>query len=109
MKYDPADSRHAALPDDYFQHAREIETPVLFTTGANNNVFRDSNIECHRRLAQLGCTQHELKIFPGYGHQDVFMGKDVARDVFPALLDFMRRHSPDRAVADRARPVAART
>ena len=82
----------AALPDDYFAYAREIETPVLFTTGANNNVFRDSNIECHRRLAQLGSTQHELKIFPGYGHQDVFMGKDVARDCFPAMLEFIRRH-----------------
>jgi lysosomal acid lipase/cholesteryl ester hydrolase len=108
VKYAPGDHRYDPLPDDYLQRAREIETPVLFTTGANNKVFRDSNIECHRRLGELGCTQHELKVIPGYGHQDVFMGKDVARDVFPTLLDFMARHSPQRA-ADRARPVAART
>jgi hypothetical protein len=37
------------------------------------------------------------------------MGKDVARDVFPALLDFITRHSPERAAAERARPVAAHT
>ena len=43
--------------------------------------------------ARSGCDQHELKIYPGYGHQDVFMGKDVARDCFPAMLDFIRRHS----------------
>ena len=71
----------------------DIETPVLFTTGEANNVFRDSNIECHRVLRKMGCTQHELAVFPGYGHQDVFMGKDVARDVFPTMLDFLRRQS----------------
>jgi lysosomal acid lipase/cholesteryl ester hydrolase len=109
VKYEPGDPRYASLPDDYFGQAREIETPVLFTTGANNNVFRDSNIECHSRLRKLGCTQHELKVFPGYGHQDVFMGKDVARDVFPTLLDFMRRKSPGaRSVENGASPVAQR-
>jgi lysosomal acid lipase/cholesteryl ester hydrolase len=109
VKYAPGDPRYASLPDDYFGQAREIETPVLFTTGANNNVFRDSNIECHSRLRKLGCTQHELKVFPGYGHQDVFMGKDVARDVFPTLLDFMRRKSPGaRSVENGASPVAQR-
>ena len=100
VKYAPADSRYAALPDNYLDYAREIETPVLFTTGQTNHVFTDSNVECHRRLRELGCTQHELKVFPRYGHQDVFMGKDVARDVFPALLDFMRRHSPASASGD---------
>jgi lysosomal acid lipase/cholesteryl ester hydrolase len=106
VKYDAGDPRYAPLPDDYFEHAREIETPVLFTTGEINNVFRDSNIECHRRLTKLGCTQHELEVFPGYGHQDVFMGKEVARDVFPTILDFLRRKSP--AAAGDGGPVRAR-
>lgn len=91
IKYRPGDPRHDPLPDNYFEHATEIDTPVLFTSGADNNVFTDSNVECHRRLADLGCTQHELKVFPGYGHQDVFMGKDVATDVVPHLIDFIRR------------------
>jgi lysosomal acid lipase/cholesteryl ester hydrolase len=93
LKYEMGKPEHAALPDDYFAYAREIETPVLLTTGADNKVFADSNIVCHERLRALGCEQHELKIFPGYGHQDVFMGKDVARDCFPDMLDFIRRHS----------------
>ena len=92
LKYEMGKPEHAALPDDYFAYAREIETPVLLTTGADNKVFTDSNIVCHERLRALGCHQHELKIFPGYGHQDVFMGKDVARDCFPDMLDFIRRH-----------------
>ena len=92
VKYEMGRPEHASLPDDYFAYAREIETPVLLTTGADNKVFADSNIVCHERLQALGCRQHELKIFPGYGHQDVFMGKDVARDCFPDMLDFIRRH-----------------
>jgi hypothetical protein len=93
VKYEPGKPELAALPDDYFAYAREIKTPVLLTTGAENKVFADSNIVCHERLRALGCDQHELEIYPGYGHQDVFMGQDVARDCFPAMLDFIRRHS----------------
>ena len=103
VKYRPGDRRYAALPDDYFDGAREIGTPILFTTGADNNVFRDSNVECHRRLGELGCTWHELEVFPGYGHQDVFMGKDAARDVFPTMLDFIREHEGRRASRVEAR------
>jgi cholesterol oxidase len=71
----------------------------MFMTGANNHVFTDSNVECHRRLHALGCTQHELKVFQGYGHQDPFMGKNVADDIFPTLIDFMQRKSAERTGA----------
>jgi cholesterol oxidase len=93
LKYDMGNPRLAALPDDYFAYAREITTPVLLTTGDNNQVFTDSNIVCHERLQGLGCDNSELVVYPGYGHQDVFMGEHVARDCFPAMLDFIRRHS----------------
>jgi lysosomal acid lipase/cholesteryl ester hydrolase len=106
LKYDMKNPDHAALPDDYFAYAREIETPVLLTTGADNKVFADSNVVCHERLRRLGCDHHELKIYPGYGHQDVFMGKDVARDCFPAMLDFIRRHG-EQAEAREPEAVAA--
>lgn len=96
LKYDFDEPRHASLPDDYLTSAREVRTPVLLTTGADNNVFSDSNPFLHKRLQELGCTQHELHVFPGYGHQDVFMGKDVARDVFPTLLQWIDRHSAPR-------------
>jgi cholesterol oxidase len=67
---------------------------VLFVTGANNRVFTDSNIVCFERLrGQVPGNPHELLILKGYGHQDPFMGKDVARDVFPQFLPFLRKHS----------------
>lgn len=93
VKFDPGNPAHKALPDDYFAYASEIETPVLMTTGENNKVFSDSNIVCHEKLRAAGYEHGELQVYPGYGHQDVFMGEHVARDCFPAMLEFLRRHS----------------
>lgn len=87
--------KYAKLPDDYFQYAREIETPVLFMTGTDNRVFSDSNIVCHERLERIVPGRHELHVFPGYGHQDAFMGERVADDVFPRLLEFIEKHRKD--------------
>jgi lysosomal acid lipase/cholesteryl ester hydrolase len=93
VKYDTKDPRYRALPDDYLAGAADVHTPILLTTGDKNLVFADSNIECWRRLEAVAPGRHELKIFPGYGHQDVFMGKDAGRDVFPQMLDFLERRA----------------
>lgn len=93
VKYDPNDPALAALPNDYFERAAEVRTPILFTTGANNKVFTDSNIVCFERLKTITPGLHELAVFEGYGHQDVFMGKTVAADVFPRLLQFIGKHA----------------
>ena len=90
----PDKDAHAALPDNYLAHAREIGTPVLFMTGRNNRVFTDSNILCFNRLMELAPgNRHELLILDGYGHQDPFMGKDAAGDVFPRFLPFLAKHA----------------
>jgi lysosomal acid lipase/cholesteryl ester hydrolase len=80
------------LPYDYFAYAKEIETPVLFMTGANNKVFSNSNVVCWERLQDIVPGRHELHVFPGYGHQDPFMGDRVDRDIFPRLLEFIESH-----------------
>jgi lysosomal acid lipase/cholesteryl ester hydrolase len=95
VKYDPGNRRHAALPDDYLAGARDIRTPVLFLTGARNRVFTDSNIFCYERLREMGCDWHELHVLPQYGHQDPFMGKNVAVDVFPRFLEHLRKHGQE--------------
>ncbi len=100
VKYLPADPKYAALPDDYFERVKEVETPVLFMTGEVNNVFTDSNIVCHERLEKIVPGRHQLHVFPKYGHQDVFMGKNCDRDIFPRLVEFLQEHSsPRRAQA----------
>ncbi|WP_283744316.1 alpha/beta hydrolase [Sideroxydans sp. CL21] len=93
IKYDPSDPRYAALPDDYFRQAVEMTTPILLTQGQDNRVFMDSNIICHQRLEKISPGRHRLQVFTGYGHQDVFMGKNVHADIFPRLIAFLREHS----------------
>jgi cholesterol oxidase len=54
-------------------------------------VFRDSNILTFRTLDAEVRGRHALQVFAGYGHQDVFMGKNVAAEVFPAFLRFLEQ------------------
>ncbi|MEV4351652.1 alpha/beta fold hydrolase [Actinoplanes sp. NPDC049596] len=91
VKMDPGNPAHDRLPNDYFQYAAEIETPVLFATGDRNNVFRNSNIVCFRKLEKIVPGRHQLQILRGYGHQDPFMGARVAEEVFPHFLRFLDR------------------
>ena len=67
VKMEPGDPTYDGLPDDYFQNAAEIETPVLLMTGDRNQVFTDSNIECHRRLEKIVPGRHELPSCRGTG------------------------------------------
>jgi cholesterol oxidase len=94
VKMYPGKKEHAALPDNYFQYAKEIGTPVLFMTGKDNRVFADSNIVCFKRLQELAPgNPHEQLIVDGYGHQDPFMGERVAEEVFPLFLPFLKKHA----------------
>lgn len=93
VKYAVGEPRYAALPDDYTQGISRITTPVLLIQGQENRVFADSNILCHQRFEQIVPGRHQLHVFPGYGHQDIFMGKQVATDVFPRLVAWLRQHS----------------
>ncbi|MGP4050463.1 alpha/beta hydrolase [Streptomyces sp. 2A115] len=92
VKYDKGDPVYDRLPDDYLAGAADIDTPMLLTTGDSNRVFTDSNVVCHQRLEAVAPGRHELAVFPGYGHQDVFMGERVDRDIFPRMLDFLKQH-----------------
>jgi cholesterol oxidase len=85
------DAASFELPARYLTNAARIETPILFVTGSDNRVFFDSNIECHRRLEELVPGRHSLKVFQGYGHQDIFQGKNSAKDVFPTFLEFLKK------------------
>ena len=95
VKYDIRDPRYAALPDNYFRYAAEITTPILFSQGQDARVFMDANIVCHQRLEQIVPGRHQLHVYPAYGHQDVFIGKNVAVDIFPRMIDFLHEHSHD--------------
>jgi hypothetical protein len=91
VRYNPTDPRHAELPVDYLSKASHITTPILFMTGDHNHVFTDSNIACHKVMSKATPGIHELEILPGYGHVDPFIGKNAHIDVFPQIVDFIKR------------------
>lgn len=95
VRYDAKD-RHGLLPEDYLGDAARITTPLLLMTGDRNQVFTDSNLECHTLLERLRPGRQELAVLPGYGHQDPIMGRDAHRDVFPRVLAHLDAHSLER-------------
>lgn len=93
VKMYPNDPRYKSLPDEYFKNASEIDTPVLFVTGDDNREFLKSNIRTFHALNKLKPgNRNEARVFKGYSHQDVFMGKNVDLEIFPAFLDWLKRH-----------------
>ena len=48
--------------------------------------------DCYRELNALVPGRHDLHVFPGYGHQDVFMGKRSDVEIFPRFLTFLEKH-----------------
>jgi hypothetical protein len=36
--------------------------------------------------------RHRVHVDAGYGHQDPFRGKDVARDIFPRMEELLTEH-----------------
>lgn len=91
VKYEAHNPKYDRLPDDYLANAKDITTPILFVTGSDNHVFADSNILCYRTLEEIVPRRHSLHVFRGYGHQDVFMGKNCDRDVFPVFVEYLKR------------------
>jgi pimeloyl-ACP methyl ester carboxylesterase len=91
VRWDPGDRTYSGLPEDYLANAAEVTTPVLFMTGDRNRVFADSNIVCHEMLAKLAPGRHQLEILRGYGHQDPFAGKNAHLDVYPQMVDFLKK------------------
>lgn len=91
VKYLPGDPRYQMLPDNYFDYAKDIKTPVLLVAGQENALFTDSNIVCHKRLEEIVPGRHELHVFPRYGHADVIIGKNADRDTFPRFVEFLNR------------------
>jgi pimeloyl-ACP methyl ester carboxylesterase len=93
VKYDSTAPHHASLPEDYLANTAKVSTPVLFLTGDRNRVFGDSNVRCHQEVTRRSPhpDRYELYVAPGYGFLDPIIGKKAHVDVFPHILDFLKR------------------
>jgi len=75
------------LPADFCAQAPQTDARFVLTAGAKNLCFLPgSQVKTFEWLNQQRKDYHGLQIFPTYGHLDVFMGKNAARDTFPFIL-----------------------
>jgi triacylglycerol lipase/cholesterol oxidase len=70
--------------------------PTLFVSGADNNVFPKSHKKTFHALTAAHSSEahgHEIWDVPDYGHQDIFMGKNCQREIFPRYVEFLNKHN----------------
>lgn len=65
--------------------------PVLSLHGADSDVFDPlTSIGSARRFQQVnGKVGYFVSVYPGYGHLDLWIGKDAPRDVYPDVVKFL--------------------
>ena len=84
--------QYSPLSSNYLQDAGKLKVPILLITGSDNHVFENSNSLAYEYLKSKGVAC-ELRVIPNYGHQDTFMGKNSASDIFPYILKFLKKES----------------
>ncbi|WP_075008586.1 alpha/beta fold hydrolase [Stigmatella aurantiaca] len=74
------------LPEDVAERPPETDARFVLLTGALNRCFLpESQRRTHEQLSRHRPGYHALHVIPGYGHLDIFMGQNAARDVFPLI------------------------
>ena len=99
---DATPHRRRGRQEAYLQPAngKNVNVPITLLQGERNNLFRRSG--AHKTLAWLcehggfgspakNRDKFTLLEVPDYGHMDVFIGKNSARDVYPKILDALER------------------
>jgi pimeloyl-ACP methyl ester carboxylesterase len=87
----------AELPADFTAQTPRTDARFVFFAGDKNRCFLPSSqAESFRWFDQHRPGYHALHELPGYGHLDVFMGKNAARDVFPLMIAELERNGGPR-------------
>lgn len=75
------------LPENFVDQAPETDARFSFVTGGLNNCFLPVSQERTFQFFEKHAPgRHSLHIVPGYGHLDVFVGKNAAKDWFPLIV-----------------------
>jgi hypothetical protein len=82
------------LPADFLAQPPGTDARFAFIAGARNQCFLPaSQVETFHWLDARRPGYHALHVIPGYGHLDVFMGTNAARDTFPLILAELDRRT----------------
>ncbi|HTS52036.1 MAG TPA: esterase [Burkholderiales bacterium] len=80
------------LPADFVAQPPRTDARFAFLAGERNVCFLpESQQRTYDFFQQQRKDYHSLQVLPGYGHLDVFIGKDAASDVFPIILEELDR------------------
>lgn len=80
------------LPRDFAAQPPKTDARFAFFAGANNLCFlSDGQVRTYDFFNSLRKDYHSLNVLPGYGHLDVFMGENSARDIFPLMINELER------------------
>jgi len=76
------------LPEDFVAREPQTDARCVFFAGEQNLCFLPaSQVRTFDFFNAYRKDYHSLHLLPGYGHLDVFMGKNAARDVFPLMVE----------------------
>jgi hypothetical protein len=80
------------LPTDFVAQPPRTDARLTFLAGERNVCFLpESQQRTYDFFQQQRKDYHSLEVLPGYGHLDVFIGKNAADDVFPIILEKLDR------------------
>jgi cholesterol oxidase len=79
--------------DSYLPQLERLRRPVTLVSGDKNLVWVPESTERTYSLLvnELGGDLFRRVVLDGYGHQDVFIGAEAARDTFPTVLEHLER------------------
>ena len=89
-RFDEADSKFDHLASNYMDNLKNNKIPIFFVSGADNRVFTDSNYYAYKKLSNIDASLYSYHSFPNYGHQDIFMGKNAHKEIFPTFKEFLK-------------------
>ena len=82
-----------ALPLDFTAQAPRTDARFCFLGGEFNQCFLpESMARTYDFFEQYAPGRHAFHQLAGYGHLDVFLGKNAATDIFPLIVDELRRN-----------------
>jgi pimeloyl-ACP methyl ester carboxylesterase len=80
------------LPENVAERLPETDARFVFLAGELNDCFLpESQRRTYEHLSRHRRNYHALHVIPNYGHLDIFMGKDAARDVFPLIVSELEK------------------
>ena len=80
------------LPTDYAAQKPQTDARFVFLTGDKNVCFLpESQHRSYAFMEKFRSNYHSFHEFPGYGHLDVFMGRNAANDTFPVILEELNK------------------